>query len=99
MPNDQPQIFPAFRLVAEFADGARLTFGGITEAQAMTKMEAAQDEHGGITWYDGVTDEHYTGGQYHELIPPPPRLPLVLVDLTDADDPDYALHDPLRPEE
>ena len=30
MDNTQ-QIFPAFRLVAQFADGQRLTFDGLTE--------------------------------------------------------------------
>ncbi|MCM1296365.1 MAG: hypothetical protein NC311_12570 [Muribaculaceae bacterium] len=84
MPNDQPQIFPAYCLVAQFADGARLTFGGFTEQQAMDKMEAAQAEHGDITWYDGVTDEHYESGLFHAAVPDPPHFPFPIVDLTDA---------------
>lgn len=39
MDNTQ-QIFPAFRLVAQFADGQRLTFDGLTEQQARQSMEA-----------------------------------------------------------
>ena len=38
MDNTQ-QIFPAFRLVAQFADGQRLTFDGLTEQQAQQSME------------------------------------------------------------
>ena len=53
MDNTQ-QIFPAFRLVAQFADGQRLTFDGLTEQQARQSMEAAQAQHGDITWFDGV---------------------------------------------
>ena len=48
MDNTQ-QIFPAFRLVAQFADGQRLTFDGLTEQQARQSMEAAQAQHGDIT--------------------------------------------------
>ena len=38
MDNTQ-QIFPAFRLVAQFADGQRLAFDGLTEQQAQDRME------------------------------------------------------------
>lgn len=54
--NEVPEVFPAYRLVAEFADGQRLTFDGLTEQQAQDRMEAAQAQHGDICWYDGVTD-------------------------------------------
>lgn len=57
--NEVPEVFPAYRLVAEFADGQRLTFDGLTEQQAQGRMEAAQAQHGDICWYDGVTDQHY----------------------------------------
>ena len=53
--NEVPEVFPAYRLVAEFADGQRLTFDGLTEQQAQDRMEAAQAQHGDICWYDGVT--------------------------------------------
>lgn len=76
-----PEIFPAFRLVAEFANGQRLTFDGLTEQQAQDRMEAAQAAHGDICWYDGVTDQHYENGHYHKLTPPPPTINLI--DLTD----------------
>lgn len=99
MPNDQPKTFPPVRLVAQFADGSRHTFIGQTEDAAMSAMHAAQGLYGGITWYDGVTDLHYTGGRYYKFIPPPPHLPLVILDVTDAQDPDAALRDPLSPEE
>ena len=39
--NEVPEVFPAYRLVAEFADGQRLTFDGLTEQQAQDRMEAA----------------------------------------------------------
>ena len=38
MDNTQ-QIFPAFRLVAQFADGQRLTFDGLTEQQALSHYD------------------------------------------------------------
>lgn len=40
--DQNADIFPAYRLVAQFADGQRLTFDGLTEQQAQTRMEAAQ---------------------------------------------------------
>lgn len=73
MDNTQ-QIFPAFRLVAQFADGQRLTFDGLTEQQAQQSMEAAQAQHGDITWFDGVTDQHYENGRYYKLTPQPPEI-------------------------
>jgi len=80
---DNNQIFPPFRLVAEYADGSRLLFDGLTQQAARQQMEAAQDQHGDIAWWDGVTDQHYTNGTYHALIPAPPHLPLPMIDLTD----------------
>lgn len=77
------EVYPPFRLVAEYADGTRRTFDGLTEQQAKTDMEAAQQAHGGVVWYDGVTDEHYEHGRYHALTPPPVHLPFVRLDLTD----------------
>jgi len=87
MSESKPQIFPAHRLVAEFADGQRLTFDGFTYEQARDAMEAAQDEHGDITWFDGVTDEHYENGVYYAAFPPPPHSPFPIIDTTD--DPDF----------
>ena len=55
--NEVPEVFPAYRLVAEFADGQRLTFDGLTEQQARQSMEAAQAQHGDITWFDGLTEQ------------------------------------------
>ena len=46
--NEVPEVFPAYRLVAEFADGQRLAFDGLTEQQAQDRMEAAQARHGDI---------------------------------------------------
>jgi len=74
-------IYPAFRLVAQFADGTRLLFDGFTEEQAQQRMEAAQAQHGEITWYDGVTDEHYENGRFYKLTPPPPEISMI--DLTE----------------
>ena len=72
MDNTQ-QIFPAFRLVAQFADGQRLTFDGLTE------------QHGDITWFDGVTDQHYENGRYYKLTPQPPEI--TMIDLTGYNEP------------
>ena len=52
MDNDQTQFFAPFRLVAEFADGSRLLFDGLTEGQARERMEDAQEQHGDIAWLD-----------------------------------------------
>ena len=79
-----PKVYPAFRLVAQFADGQRLYFDGLTEQQAQQRMEAAQAQHGDITWYDGVTDLDYENGRYHAMTPPAPILNLF--DLTDYPD-------------
>ncbi len=46
--DQNADIFPAYRLVAQFADGQRLTFDGLTEQQAQDRMEAAQAQHGDI---------------------------------------------------
>ena len=80
MDNTQ-QIFPAFRLVAQFADGQRLTFDGLTEQQAQQSMEAAQAQHGDITWFDGVTDRHYENGRYYKLTTQPIVIALQLLPL------------------
>lgn len=85
MNDETTQVFPSFRLVAQFADGSRLLFDGLTESQAMRAMEAAQQKHGDITWYDGVTDQHYEKGKYCKLIPPPPEI--AVIDLADYDGP------------
>ena len=50
-------------------------------------MEAAQDEHGDITWFDGVTDEHYENGRFYASVPPPPHSPFPIIDTTG--DPDF----------
>ena len=83
MPDQQNQIYPAYRLVAEFADGSRLLFDGFTYEQAQEAMEEAQDEHGDLTWHDGVTDDHYENGRFYALIPPPPHLPFPVIELPD----------------
>ena len=77
MNNENMAVYPPYRLVAQFADGARLLFDGLTEAQAQQSMEAAQAQHGDIAWYDGVTDLHYENGKYYKLIPPPPEVALI----------------------
>ena len=63
MNNENMAVYPPYRLVAQFADGVRLLFDGLTEAQAQQSMEAAQAQHGDIAWYDGVTDLHYENGK------------------------------------
>ena len=82
MDTQQDQVFPAYRLVAEFADGQRLTFDGFTWQQAHDAMDEAQIEHGDITWFDGVTDEHYENGRYYAAVPPPPHSPFPTIDTT-----------------
>lgn len=85
MNNENMTVYPPYRLVAQFADGSRLLFDGLTEEQAMQNMEAAQAQHGDIGWYDGVTDQHYEGGKYYKLVPPSPSV--TIIDLTDYDGP------------
>lgn len=83
MDETKSQCFPAYRLVAAFADGQRLTFDGLTWEQAHDAMEAAQEEHGDLTWFDGVTDEHYENGCFYAAVPPPPHSPFPIIDTTD----------------
>ena len=45
------KVFPPHRLVAEYADGSRLLFDGLTEQQAMDALEAAQAQHGDCLLY------------------------------------------------
>lgn len=70
MAGRQEEVFPAFRLTAEYSDGARLLFDGLTYEQARENMEQAQWDHGEIVWWDGVTDEHYENGMYYAAHPP-----------------------------
>ena len=60
-----PEYFPAYRLVAAFAE----------------------DAHGDITWFDGVTDQYYENGRFYAAIPPPPHSPFPIIDPTG--DPDF----------
>lgn len=78
--SESPQLYPVFCLVAQFADGSRLRFGGFTYEQAYAAMDEAQAQHGDISWYDGVTDERYENGKFYAAIPPPPKLPFPLID-------------------
>ena len=84
MDETKSQVFPAYRLVAEFADGSRHLFDGFTWEQAHDEMEAAQIEHGDITWFDGVTDDHYENGRFYAAIPPPPHLPFPIIEPPDV---------------
>lgn len=82
--NDQ-EIFPPFRLVAQFEDGTRRIFDGLTWDQAYQAVVRACGQHGDTIWYDGVTDEHYTNGVFHQLRPGPApiHLPFPILDITD----------------
>lgn len=40
-------------------------------------MEAAQTAHGEITWFDGVTDQHYENGRYYASLPDPPQIAVI----------------------
>lgn len=84
--SDAPEVFPPFRLVVEFADGARLLFGGMTEQQALDRISDAIPAHGDVSWYDGVTDLHYEKGRYYKLVPPT-GLTVAQIDLTEYDGP------------
>lgn len=83
---DMPEFFFPYRLVASFSDGSRLLFDGITEEQAREAMEAAQEQHGDITWYDGVTDLNYENGRYYATLPPTPEI--IIFDLTEQGEED-----------
>ena len=56
-------------MVAAFADGSRLLFDGLTEEQARDAMEAAQEEHGDIGYWNRVTDQNYEDGRYYKTVP------------------------------
>lgn len=60
---EQKCFFP-FRVVADYADGSRLTFDGLTMDQAKSLMEAAQTDHGDIAYWNTVTDDHYDDGRF-----------------------------------
>lgn len=77
-------VFLPFRLVAQFADGSRRYFDGITEDMARAAMEAAQASHGDIAWYDGVTDANYENGRYIGTIAPPPEI--AIIDINEQED-------------
>lgn len=64
-------------MVAAFADGSRLLFDGLTEEQARDAMEAAQEEHGDIGYWNRVTDQNYEDGRYYKTVPPPPCINIV----------------------
>lgn len=68
------EAFLPYRVVAEYADGSRIAFGGLTMEQAQEAMENAQDEHGDIGYWSTVTDEYYSDGVFYKLIPEPPVL-------------------------
>ena len=68
---DEIAFFAPWRLVAAFADGSRLLFDGLTEEQARDAMEAAQEEHGDIGYWNRVTDQNYEDGRYYKTVPPP----------------------------
>ena len=82
---NEMQTFYPWCVVAAFSDGSRLTFGGSTEEQARSAMEAASNEHGEISWWDRVTDTNYVDGQYYQLLPDQPTLHVV--DLAGYDGP------------
>lgn len=71
------EVFLPFRLVAAFADGSRLLFDGVTEDAARQAMDAAQQQHGDITWFDGVTDQFYEHGRFHATIPDAPEITIL----------------------
>ena len=62
---DEAEFFAPWRLVAAFADGSRLLFDGLTEDQAREAMEAAQEQHGDIGYWNRVTDQNYEDGSYY----------------------------------
>ena len=62
--NTNEVVFLPFRVVAEYADGSRLTFDGLTLDQAKSFMQAAQAEHGDIAYWNTVTDAHYDDGRF-----------------------------------
>lgn len=94
---DSTKVYAPFRCVASYADGSRLAFDGMTREQARAAMEAATGKHGDFSVWDWVTDENYIDGEYHALHAPPPFLPFPFIDVTDAEDPQNALHDPFDP--
>ncbi len=95
------KVYAPFRCVAAFADGSRLLFDGLTREQARAAADAAMEQHGDIGWWNWVTDENYRDGEYYKLIPPPPRFPFPILDLSDCateEERQKALQDPFEPD-
>lgn len=74
---DKDSVFLPYRFVAQFADDSRLLFDGFTEEQCRQSIFAAQEQHGDVAWYDGVTDLHYEHGRYYATIPQPPSISII----------------------
>lgn len=85
MEDQSTQVFAPYRLVAEFADGSRLLFDGLTEAAAYDQITAAAKLHGDVAWYDGVTDQHYEHGQHYRLVRSP-GVTVARIDLREYND-------------
>lgn len=74
---DKDSVFLPYRFVAQFADDSRLLFDGFTEEQCQQSIFAAQEQHGDVAWYDGVTDLHYENGRYYATVPQPPSVSII----------------------
>ena len=74
---DEVEFFAPWRLVAAFGDGTRMLFDGLTEEQARDAMEAAQEQHGDICYWNRVTDLNYEDGRYYKTVPEPPCIDIV----------------------
>lgn len=79
--DQNADIFPAYRLVAQFADGQRLTFDGLTEQQAQTQAGRPRRRSTGIFAGTTAYRQHYENGHFYKLTPPPPTINMI--DLTD----------------
>ena len=71
-----------WRLVAALRTAPACWFDGLTEEQAREAMEAAQEEHGDIGYWNRVTDQNYEDGRYYKTVPPPPCINIVDYDAT-----------------
>ena len=83
--NEKETVCLPYEYVAEFADGTRQLFPGLTESAAFGSMEAAMQQHGDVAWWDGVTDLHYENGKYRKL--QPAGRTIINIDLTEYDGP------------
>ena len=53
-----------WKMVGRYMDDEEIEVTGYDEEDCMYKLISLQDQHGDLTWYSGVSNEDYIGGEY-----------------------------------